>query len=82
LRPPAHIIYLRVRPETALKRLGAERASRPLLSRPDALGELKRLFDSRKALYESADLTVDTERLAVAQVIINVADAIRREGAA
>ena len=31
LRPPARIIYLRVRPETAIKRLGAERATRPLL---------------------------------------------------
>ena len=82
LRPPARIIYLRVRPETALQRLGAERGTRPLLARPDALGELKRLYESRKALYESADLTVDTERLAVGGVIINVADAIRREGGA
>lgn len=79
LRPPARLIYLRVRPETALKRLGAERGTRPLLARPDAIGELKRLYDARRAAYESADLTIDTERLAVAQVIINVADAIRRE---
>lgn len=82
LRPPARIIYLRVRPETAIKRLGAERAARPLLARPDAIAELKRLYESRKAAYESANLTVDTERLSVAQVIINVADAIRREGVA
>ena len=40
----------------ALERLGAERTSRPLLSRPDPLGELRRLFQARHELYEAADL--------------------------
>ncbi|NUQ20261.1 MAG: shikimate kinase [Gemmatimonadaceae bacterium] len=82
LRPPARIIYLRVRPETAIQRLGAERASRPLLVRPDPLAELKRLYESRRAAFETADVTIDTERKTVAQVIINVVDLVRREGAA
>src|SRR5262245_55813717 len=35
LRPPAVLVYLRVRPETALKRLAGAAGSRPLLNRPD-----------------------------------------------
>lgn len=82
LRPPARIIYLRVRPETAMKRLGPQRATRPLLIRPDPLAELRKLFELRRKAFEGADLTIDTERQTVAQVIINVVDLVRREGAA
>jgi shikimate kinase len=82
LRPPAHFIYLRVRLETAIKRLGPERATRPLLVRPDPLGELRRLFEARKAAYEAADPTVDTDRMGVPQVIDAIAELIRRPGAA
>ncbi len=68
LRPPGRIIYLKVRPETALARLGPERAARPLLNRPDPLGELKRLHEQRHALYEQADHAVDTDRLTIQEV--------------
>ena len=34
VRPPSQIVYLRVRPETALKRLGPMRMARPLLESP------------------------------------------------
>ena len=61
VRPPGRLIYLRVRPETAIKRLGGSTARRPLLSRPDPLGELKRLQAARRSAYESADWVVDTE---------------------
>jgi shikimate kinase len=73
LRPPSRIIYLKVRPETALRRLGPEQASRPLLVRPDPLGELRRLLETRAALYESADFTIDTERVDVKRVVDEVA---------
>ena len=73
LRPPAQIVYLRVRPETALARLGAERSSRPLLMRPDPLGELRRLFDQRRPHYERADHVIDVELLDVEEVIKRVA---------
>jgi shikimate kinase len=72
LRPPARLVYLRVRPETALKRLGSERSTRPLLMRPDPLGELRRLLTARKALYESADHVIEAELLAVEEVIKRV----------
>jgi len=69
VRPPSQLIYLRVRPETALKRLGPLRAMRPLLTRPDPLGELKRLLEAREPAYQSADHVVDTELFALQRVI-------------
>lgn len=82
LRPPARFIYLRVRLETAIKRLGPQRSTRPLLVRPDPLGELRRLYESRKAAYEGSDESVDTERLSAQQVIDTVVELVRRAGAA
>lgn len=72
LRPPGRLIYLRVRPETALRRLGANSALRPLLSRPDPLAELERLHVARRAGYESADWVVDTELYDLQRVIEEV----------
>jgi shikimate kinase len=74
LRPPGRLIYLKVRPETAIKRLGPEGATRPLLSRPDPLGELRRLLEQRHTLYEQADATVDTEHLKPQEVIQKVTE--------
>ena len=72
LRPRARIIYLKVRPEVALTRLGPDRTARPLLTRPDPLGELKRLLKEREPHYQSADAVVDTEQLTAQQVIDSV----------
>lgn len=74
LRPPGRLIYLRVRPVTALKRLGPDRALRPLLSRPDPLVELERLYRERQAAYEAADEIVDTELYGMQRVIEMVAE--------
>jgi shikimate kinase len=73
LRPPARIIYLKVSPARALQRLGPERATRPLLTRPDPLGELQRLFNERRAAYESADHVIETEILDTPMVVKRVA---------
>jgi shikimate kinase len=77
LRPPGRIIYLRVSPARALQRLGPERASRPLLTRPDPLAELQRLFEARRAAYESADHIVETELHSTAEVISKVAQLLK-----
>lgn len=68
IRPPARLVYLRVKPETAMKRLAGEAAIRPLLNRPDPLGELNKLFETRKQAYQTADLEIGTELLTAAQV--------------
>ena len=70
------IVYLRARPETLLRRVGAAR-SRPLLrglSRPARLERLRGLLAERQAHYERAALVVDTDDANVEQV----ADAIVR----
>ena len=72
LRPPSKIIYLKVRPELALKRLGNERSTRPLLMRPDPQGELRRLFDARRAAYERADHVIETDVISLPEVVARV----------
>lgn len=66
--PPARLVYLRTRPETALKRLGSAVGTRPLLSRPDPAGEMQRLLEQRRAQYQAAELEVGTEALTPQQV--------------
>lgn len=74
VRPPAKLIYLKVRPETALARLGAQRAARPLLSRPDPLGELRRLLVQRESLYAQADHVVSAEAIDVKRLVQKLAE--------
>ncbi|MEK7401988.1 MAG: shikimate kinase [Gemmatimonadota bacterium] len=69
LRPPAIMVYLRTRPETALQRLGGGTGGRPLLNRPDPLAELKSLLQAREAAYLSADFEVMTELITPQQVM-------------
>ena len=63
LCPPARMIYLKVSPEVALHRMGAATAGRPLLNRRDPRAELERLLESRRHLYELAEVTVLVDRL-------------------
>lgn len=74
IRPPSILIYLKVKPETALARLGAQRAARPLLSRPDPLGELRRLLVDREQLYSQADHVVSAEMLDVKRLVVKLAE--------
>lgn len=74
LRPPARLVYLRVRPETALQRLASGVGTRPLLNRPDPLAEMQKLFEARRGLYQAADLEIGTELLTVQQVTDQIAE--------
>ncbi|HEU4993678.1 MAG TPA: shikimate kinase [Gemmatimonadaceae bacterium] len=77
IRPPAKLVYLRVRPETALQRLGGSSGDRPLLNRPDPMAELNKLFQARQHLYQSADLEIGTELLKPEQVTEEIAAKFR-----
>ena len=77
IRPPAKMIYLRIRPRTALARMGRSVASRPLLGRPDPVGELERLLRERRAAYESADYVVDVERVTIPEVVRRILAAMQ-----
>ena len=61
LRQTGRIIYLRATPDRLIARLATARVPRPLLSVPDPLGTLERLYRERKHLYEHADYVIDTE---------------------
>jgi shikimate kinase len=69
IRPRAKLVYLKLTPRTALARLGAGRSTRPLLMRPDPLGELSRLLGERGDLYELSDVVIDVELLSLQRVI-------------
>ena len=65
-------IYLKVRPETALARLGHDRNNRPLLGGPDPLGSLLRLLREREVYYRQAESVIDTDVLDLQGVIDEV----------
>lgn len=73
LRPPGSIIYLRVDVATAIRRMGASKAVRPLLSGPDPKVILSRLLAEREPFYDLADSVVETEGVAIEKVTDRVA---------
>jgi shikimate kinase len=77
IRPPSRMIYLRIRPRTAIARMGRSVAGRPLLSRPNPVAELERLLRERRVAYESSDYVVDVERVAISEVVRRVVAAVR-----
>jgi shikimate kinase len=68
LRSAGRIIYLRASPEAVAKRLRRVE-TRPLLAGRDPVVALRELYAKRQALYETADIVLDTERLARQQLI-------------
>lgn len=77
LRPHGVLVYLRAKPETALRRLGAAVATRPLVAAAgDPLAAMKRLLAEREPLYAAADHVVETEGLdpkAIAERVVQLA---------
>ena len=72
LRPRSCVVYLRISPNGALRRMGRRMSTRPLLKKPDPRGELERLLALRQSAYETAEIVVDVESLdaqRVAQMI-------------
>ena len=68
LRSNGRIIYLRASPEAVARRLRRVE-TRPLLAGRDPVVALRELYQKRRALYETADAVLDTERLARQQLI-------------
>jgi shikimate kinase len=73
LRPPARMIYLRVRAEVAIGRILRGRRIRPLLQTADPLETLKKLLAEREAGYLQADHVVDVELIKSQQLIATIA---------
>ena len=73
LRSAGRIIYLRASPEAVASRLRRVE-TRPLLAGRDPVVALRELYEKRRALYETADTVLDTEKLARQQLIAKVVE--------
>ena len=73
LRSAGRIIYLRASPEAVARRLRRVE-TRPLLAGRDPVVALRELFLKRQPLYETADMVLDTERLARQQLITKLVE--------
>lgn len=73
LRPPARMIYLRVKAEVAIGRILRGRRIRPLLQTADPLETLKKLLAEREAGYLQADHVIDVEVVKSQQLIATIA---------
>ena len=80
VRPIGSIIYLRARPATVLRRMGRNRAARPLLAGRDPLGALAALLAEREAVYSAADHVIDTDLLDPQQLIDKIAELASASG--
>ncbi len=73
LRSTGRIIYLRASPEAVARRLRRVE-TRPLLAGRDPVVALRELYEKRRALYETADVVLDTEKLVRQQLITNIVE--------
>jgi shikimate kinase len=73
LRGTTRIIYLRVSPDEAVRRMGHGVARRPLLASGDAVSALRALHDRRREAYEAAaEVTVETAGASRTEVVARV----------
>lgn len=79
LPPGTTSFWLRVSPESAVRRAGVEPGARPLLDRKDALEEASRLLTERAPFYGRARWAVDTEDATVEDVSARILEIITRE---
>jgi shikimate kinase len=73
LRSAGRIIYLRASPEAVGRRLRRVE-TRPLLAGRDPVMALRELYEKRRALYETADVILDTEVLVKQQLIAKIVE--------
>lgn len=69
------VVYLRCELNEIMRRLKGDK------SRPNFRGDRKameRLFQSRKAAYEEADIIVDTTEKSVAQIVAEISERLKR----
>lgn len=76
----AQMVWLKVRPETAIARLRGDPIVRPLLVRPDPLAELRKLLEQRDALYAQAQHLVNTEMVTLDQAVDRIAKLATGDG--
>ncbi len=79
LKTFGHVVYLRARLETLWERIKNTADSRPLLQDKNAYEKMQNLLKERTRLYEeTADLIVDTDDLALDEIVKRIAFAYNR----
>lgn len=73
LRSAGRIIYLRASPEAVARRLRRVE-TRPLLAGRDPVVALRELYEKRRAMYETADVVLDTESLVKQRLIAKIVE--------
>lgn len=76
LRRRAATVWLRAAPEDHWNRVVKQGDRRPMADHPQAMRDLRELLTSREPLYSAADLTVDTSRKSVTDVVDTVLRAL------
>lgn len=71
-------VWLRVSPEEAIRRLGGSPQDRPLLAGPDPLGAVRKLALARHEHYGRANLVVDVDGLAAADISRTIIEWLKR----
>lgn len=69
LRPPARMVWLKVRPVEAVRRLGEQAQRRPLLNRMNPTAGVEQLLKEREARYATADLAINTEMFPIPRIL-------------
>jgi shikimate kinase len=78
LGPDAAIIWLRVDPAEAIRRLRGSPVERPLLAGGDALGTMRALHDKRQHRYARAALIVDVDGRDAAEIVDSISAWLKR----
>ena len=60
LAPDTFSVWLKVTPEEALRRAGADGPTRPLLAVSDPLGRVRELMADREPFYKMAHMAIDS----------------------
>ncbi|HVN90236.1 MAG TPA: shikimate kinase [Candidatus Binataceae bacterium] len=78
LRRAGVIVCLTARPEVIARRLGRSVKSRPMLTQGNKplKARIAELMEARREAYSRADITIDTSRLSVDEVVEAIIDAV------
>lgn len=72
-----YTVWLHATPREHMSRVVAQGDMRPMAQNPEAMSDLERILAEREWLYGQADLTVDTSRQSVAEVLEQCLDGLR-----
>lgn len=71
-----HTIWLKADPEDHMGRVRKQGDERPMAGNPEAMAELRNILRDREALYNSADIVINTSQQSVSEVVAQVLSAV------